>query len=85
MDEQRFVLGEGRLNYIGEHRLGLDRYLYWQCVDCGDTFPNASKPTRYIGFSDDSESSMPHCNGKQISLCPWCRKDTAPWANGRGR
>lgn len=24
------------------------------------------------------------CNGHNITLCPFCRVDSAPWTNGRG-
>lgn len=59
----------GTLKAVGNRRLGLAIYYYWMCIDCGTEFPDAET----------------QCNGHQIGRCPWCRPDSKPWVNGRGK
>lgn len=61
----------GKLRDIGVHRLGIaNSYRYSECIDCGSQYPHVR-----FGAS---------CNGHDITLCPWCRPDSAPWTAGRG-
>lgn len=64
-------LKTGELVHDGQHKLGLDAYDYWRCIDCGTTYP-------VLGWG------KPSCNGHKIDLCPFCRPDSEPWKNGRG-
>jgi len=43
---------------------------HWTCPTCSTTFPVIGGAIR--------------CNGHTITLCPWCRSDSAPWTRGRG-
>lgn len=61
----------GALRYIGERPLGLDRYRWSECIDCHSLYPHI-----------DGRVS---CNGRAITLCPWCRPDSRTWQAGRGR
>jgi hypothetical protein len=41
---------------------------------------------RYYACVDcGSEYPDAQCNGRMLTLCPWCRPDSEPWKNGRGR
>jgi hypothetical protein len=60
----------GELIPVGHRMLGFASYDYYQCVDCGTEFPVVNGNIR--------------CNSHHISVCPWCRPDSKPWANGRG-
>lgn len=63
----------GRLVSDGRAPLGaFMEYEWFRCVDCGAGFPR-----------EDYGSTK--CNGIVINLCPWCRPDSEPWKNGRGR
>ena len=62
----------GRLTFSGRKNLGAwSRFEWYRCIDCGTEYPRES-----------GSSTM--CNGKVISVCPWCRPDSAPWKDGRG-
>ena len=63
----------GKLQYVGQGRLGAVMYYWSECVDCKTTYPSSD------------EAMSPSCNGHRISLCPFCRPDSAPWKYGRGR
>lgn len=53
-------------------RLGLDGpNVHWTCTTCTSTYPEMNGAIR--------------CNGHTITRCPWCRSDSKPWTNGRGR
>ena len=52
----------GILDDIGMHNLGVHRYRYFRCRDCGTEYP-ASKP---------GNSLAAQCNGKSIGRCPYC-------------
>ena len=62
----------GRLVFAHRKPLGLwGIYDWYECVDCHTAYPRVS-------------GGSTTCNGKIISLCPWCRPDSEPWKNGRG-
>lgn len=46
------------------------RRVHYVCVDCNIPYPIINGKVM--------------CNGKQIKLCPWCRKDSKPNKDGRG-
>jgi len=46
-------------------------YVHFECEDCGTRYPEINNAVI--------------CNGHRIVLCPWCRKDSKPWKNGRGK
>lgn len=43
---------------------------HYTCITCGTSYPQINNFIR--------------CNGAAITLCPWCRADSAPWKHGRG-
>jgi len=55
---------KGRLQYIGMHNLGRDRYHYYRCKDCQTDYPVL-----------DVDCGWPSCNGKIITDCS-CVKET---------
>lgn len=76
----------GYLASIGQHRLGLDTYEFVKCVTCGEEFPILER-NNYATCIQDGYiviDRRPSCNCHVITLCPWCREDSAPWTNGRG-
>lgn len=62
----------GRLILVGKKPLGFQMYEWWGCVDCAADYPRPP-------------GGAVTCNGRVITLCPWCRPDSEPWKNGRGR
>jgi hypothetical protein len=67
------VKGKGRLVFSRRAKLGISQIFdYYCCVDCGTEYPKK-----------DNEPIT--CNGDIIGQCPWCRPDSKPWANGRGK
>lgn len=54
---------------------------YYVCVDCDTAYPILKRFDNTL--KEDREGIS--CNGHFISLCPWCRPDTQPWKNGRGK
>ena len=64
------VLPRGALANVGRKWHGRVKVDYVRCVTCETLYP--------------VEHCVPWCNGHRITACPWCRRDTAPWRNGRG-
>ena len=63
----------GKLIFESRKPLGLDAAQdYYECVDCHTLY---RKP----------DNQPIQCNGHNIALCPWCRPDSKPWINGRGK
>jgi len=50
--------------------LPAEEYLLWRCSECKTEFPEIDGKIM--------------CNGHHIQDCPWCRKDSEPFKNGRG-
>lgn len=44
---------------------------HWKCITCSTLYPRRS-------------GGSITCNGHNIGMCPWCRKDSKPWKHGRG-
>lgn len=45
---------------------------FLQCVDCSTDYLQAE------------EEGLAKVNGREVSLCPWCRPDSTQWAYRRG-
>ena len=61
---------KGQLKETGIKKYGLKNEVFSQCQDCGTEFIH--------------NGLTAFCNGKYITMCPWCRSDSKPWTNGRG-
>lgn len=63
-------LKEGTLVHRGRRPISHVMMDWWKCVTCKSEFPEINGVIK--------------CNGYIITQCPWCRKDSEPWKNGRG-
>lgn len=58
---------------------------YYECVDCGTSYPWVEEWTELdelLGWHASGNRAI-KCNGQTIAFCPWCRPDSEAGKNGR--
>ena len=66
------MMKKGMLQSIGVKSLGRFEFEFYECADCGTSYPVSG------------ENDLPQCNNVSIEFCPWCREDSKPWYAARG-